>query len=194
MAVIRFGGGGGGASVNVAANSVLVSNAAGTGINAASTSNTEIGYLVGATSNIQAQINTKIAAPTIVSTTWSADQTVSVGTAWANAAQIGSISLSVTATGNPILLSFFGSTSSGSSGSLMVGYQLDSATPQNVTVITSSAQITQGCFLVWLTGVSAGAHTIKLFGNKTNNNVTVYGNAGAWGTNGNTPKFEACVF
>lgn len=75
MAELRFSSGGGGPSlpVNVAsggtgvtsitASKALVSNADST-IIASATTATELGYVAGATSNIQAQINTKMASPT----------------------------------------------------------------------------------------------------------------------------------
>src|ERR1051326_3517811 len=81
----------------ITASRALISDANGIPTHATTTS-TEIGYVNGVTSAIQTQLDTKAVVPTIVSTTWSADQTVSAGTAWANAAQIGSIQLSITAT------------------------------------------------------------------------------------------------
>ena len=167
MAVIRFGGGGsGGLNLSVTANRALVSNAAGTGINATSVTTTEIGFVSGATSNIQAQINTKrsTASGKVLTDFQSCTATGSFTSSGTGYNDIGLLcTFTVAATSDVVSVNFMGTGGFSGTQNGMVAYQIDAATQVDVLQLGGSADRLNQSFTADLTGLSAGSHTAKIY-------------------------------
>ena len=168
MAELRFSsGGGGGVSLSVTGDRVLVSNAAGTGINAAAATNTEAGYLSGVTSSIQTQLNAKRSTAsgkviTDFQTSVLGAVFTTVGTGYEDTGL--SVTVTVAATTDIVDFSLMAWGNSSTSQRYLVAYKVDSATTQLVMATGGSPDGINNnmSFRQLITGLSAGTHTIKI--------------------------------
>lgn len=157
---------------DLAANIVVQTNAAG-GLANSSVTITELGYLSGATSNLQAQIDGKKATGSPKYTVTQANLTASANctNTYADVAgcnmAVTTANLSITTTANPesIMLSVYGTLyfASGASDTV-IGYQIDSGTMVPVCHLGPANGVLSsfGATVPATIAAAAGSHTINL--------------------------------
>jgi hypothetical protein len=178
MAVIRFGGGGGSSitlPVNVASggtnsttalggSKAIVSNA--TAIIESATTSAEIGFVAGATSNIQAQINTKrsTASGKVLTDFQTSALSAVFNTTSATYVDTGlAVTVTIASTSDIVSCVYSGwGNMTSTDDACLFGYQIDAGSTITLISIAGVGSRQNMGQTFDLTGLSAGSHTIKM--------------------------------